>query len=35
MWNKERKVWELAIKQVVALGLEERIVAGGDEGGVL
>jgi hypothetical protein len=27
VWNAERKVWELAVGQVIALGLEERIVA--------
>jgi len=26
-WNRERKVWELAYGDVVALGLEERVVA--------
>ena len=25
-WNGERKVWELSLGQVVALGLEERLV---------
>jgi len=26
-WNRERKMWELAYGDVVALGLEERVVA--------
>lgn len=26
-WNKQKNVWELAYKEVIALGLEDRIIA--------
>ena len=29
-WNRQEKVWELPYKEVLALGLEKRIVAKGD-----